>query len=127
MATAIALLCALLAMMIAYQGMPVATGVRARQFDTLRGNALPDDTPGSPRWRQVMRPLNGLAGRALPDGLRRSVRTKLYWANFSNSWLGWNEVEFWSLSLAVAAAAFVLLAQDPIIALVGAFLGASMP
>lgn len=127
MATAIALLGALLAMLIAYQAAPVATSARARQFDILRGSALPDDAPGTPRWQHIVRPLNGLVGRTLPESLRQSVRTKLYWANFSDSWLGWNEIEFWSLSLAVAAAAFVLLAQDPIIALVGAFLGASMP
>ena len=128
MPTAIALLSALLVMIAIYEVLPVATRVRARQFDILRGNAAPDDDPRAlPFWRLALRPLGSVLDRVLPRHLRTSVRQKLYWANFSGSWLGWNEVEFWSLSVAIGAVAFVLLAKNPLVGLFGAAIGALLP
>ena len=128
MPTAIALLSALLVMIAIYEVLPVATRVRARQFDILRGNAAPDDDPRAlPFWRLALRPLGSVLDRVLPRHLRTAVRQKLYWANFSGSWLGWNEVEFWSLSVAIGAVAFVLLAKNPLVGLFGAAIGALLP
>ncbi len=130
MPTAIALLAALFAMIAIYEMLPVATSVRNRQFDVIRGAASADDPNAGralPFWRVILLPLNPLLAAILPARLREGVCQKLYWANFSGSWLGWNEVEFWGVSLAAAAATFVLLLKTPIVAVLGALIAAIMP
>jgi len=127
MATSIATLCALLVMIVTYELMPVATSVRSRQFDIIRGAARHDDNTGIPFWRLALKPLESVVARFLPDGLREKVRQKLYWANFSGSWTGWNEVEFWSLSIALAAVAFVFGIKNPVTGLLGAVIMGMIP
>ncbi len=130
MPTAIALLTALLVMIVIYEMMPVATSVRNRQFDVIRGAASADDANAGrtlPFWRMILLPLNPLINAVLPGALREAVRQRLYWANFAGSWLGWNEVEFWGLSVAAAAATGVLLIRTPLAAFAGALIAFFMP
>jgi Flp pilus assembly protein TadB len=127
MATTIAMLLALLVMIVVYEMMPVATSVRSRQFDIIRGAARHDDNLGLPFWRLALKPLGSLVEQFLPRGLREKVRQKLYWANFAGSWTGWNEVEFWSLSIAAAAVAFVFGIKNPITGLMGAGIAGLIP
>ncbi len=127
MPTAIALLSALLVMIVIYEMTPVATSVRNRQFDVIRGAATVEENRALPLWRVILLPLNPMIDKVLPAALRDSVRQKLYWANFAGSWLGWNEVEFWGLSVAAAAAAFVFLIRTPLAAVLGAFIAFCVP
>ena len=123
MPIAIGLLSALLVMLVVYEMTPVASSVRGAQFDRIRGAAHGDDR-ALPFWRVLLAPLNSLVAQFTPQAWRETVRRQLYWANLEGSWLGWNEVEFWGLSLALAAAfAVVLLPNGPLVLVTGALLG----
>ena len=127
---AIAILCALGAMMILYEMTPVSSNVRAQQFARVRGQANADPSQGRdlPFWRLMLLPLSPLIDKFLPSAYREDIRRKLYWANFAGSWLGWNEVEYWGLCIAIGAAAFVLLMpSNPLLACFAAFLGVWYP
>jgi hypothetical protein len=121
------MLLALLGMIVVYEMMPVATSVRSRQFDIIRGAARHDDNLGLPFWRLALKPFGSLVERFLPGRWREKVRQKLYWANFAGSWTGWNEVEFWSLSIAAAAVAFVFGIRNPLTGLLGAGIAGFIP
>lgn len=129
MPTLIAFLAALLVVILGYEMMPVATSVRARQFDVIRGNAPADDARRRqlPLWRVALLPLNPIIERMLPAALRESVRRKLYWANFAGTWMGWNEVEFWTLSFALAIVVGAVMLTDPITALIGTAVAGMAP
>jgi len=124
----IALLIAVLVMLVVYDGLPVATSVRNRQFDVIRGNAPADaERAPLPLWRVALLPLNQVLDRIYPSAWRESVRHKLYWANFAGSWLGWNEVELWTLSVVLAVVAAVVFMSDPLIALMSAAIAGVAP
>ena len=127
---AIAILCALAAMMLIYEMTPVSSNVRSQQFARVRGLAGADPAQGRdlPFWRLMLLPLSPLVDRFLPSAYREDIRRKLYWANFGGSWLGWNEVEYWGLCVAIGTAALVLLLpSNPLLAFFAGFLGVWYP
>lgn len=127
MPTAIALLCAALGMIVAYEMTPTATSVRAKQFARVRGDLIDDDR-AVPFWRALLLVFKPLTDLIVPQGFQNSVRHYLYWANLAGAWTNWNLVEFWGLSFAIAAAAIVfLLPSGLFVAVAGALIGFLMP
>jgi len=127
MSTAIALLCAALVMIVAYELTPTSASIRARQFARVRGDSLATDRD-VPFWRALLQVFAPVVDRVLPRGVRENVQRYLYWANLAGAWTSWNEVEFWGLTFAVGGAALVFLLPSGLgVAVLGAGIGLALP
>ena len=79
-----------------YQFMPVDRSVYGARLSHVMAQ---EATEKISFWRALLIPFSALVQR-LPVSLT-GVGQRLYWAQLDGKWLGWSEVEFWSLRLAV--------------------------
>jgi hypothetical protein len=83
-----------------------------------------------PGWRGWLSRLDRFTAKWTPGWLLRRVRGDLYFARMAGKWLGWDEIQFTSLRIAMALGSFVfgLLLYDSLIpSLVAALLGWQIP
>lgn len=84
-----------------YQFMPVERGVDAARLSRVMATEAREELPF---WRALLIPFSALVQK-LPISLT-DVGKRLYWAQLEGKWLGWSEVEYWGLRLALMAIGF---------------------
>lgn len=81
-------------------------------------------------WRKTLSTLDQPVAKWAPAGFLRRTRSDLYWAQLGEQWVDWNEVQFTSLRLALAAMGSslgVLATGEPVLGLVGGLIGFQYP
>lgn len=81
-------------------------------------------------WRKTLSTLDQPVAKWAPAGFLRRTRSDLYWAQLGEQWADWNEVQFTSLRLALAAIGSslgVLATGEPVLGLVGGLIGFQYP
>jgi len=81
-------------------------------------------------WRKTLSTLDQPVAKWAPAGFLRRTRSDLYWAQLGEQWADWNEVQFTSLRLALAAMGSslgVLATGEPVLGLVGGLIGFQYP
>jgi hypothetical protein len=87
-----------------YQFMPVEKSVYSARLSRVMAQETVEELPF---WRAALLPFSALAQRLFPDAVM-GVGRYLYWAQIGGKWLGWSEVEFWGLRLAVIVIGFAV-------------------
>lgn len=100
-----------------YQFVPVERNADAARLSRVMATEAREELPF---WRALLIPFSALAQK-LPVSLT-DVGNRLYWAQLEGRWLGWSEVEYWGLRLAlivVGLSAGTVLGRGNLIIILG--------